>query len=155
MFLFGQGHKREGCSGRKTAVSLRYVREGEAGAPSKTTHSVVLRGRNTRALLIMMWVPGDITGNAFGSWFLDEPCDNLIYLELADCQLTSVPKEMGRVIPNVRVLNLNHNFIGELDGLGGLRRLRKLSMIGSRLRNTREIVKVVRRMGELEMVDFR
>jgi Leucine-rich repeat (LRR) protein len=97
----------------------------------------------------------DPTGNTLGSWFLDEPCYNLIYLELADCQLTQIPKEIGRVIPNVRVLNLNHNFIGDLDGLGELRRLRKLSVIGSRLRNSREIIKAVRRMGEMEMVDFR
>lgn len=96
-----------------------------------------------------------ITGNALGTWFLDEPCYNLIYLELADCQLTQIPKEIGRVIPNVRVLNLNHNFIGDLEGLVELGRLRKLSMIGSRLRASREIVKAVRRMGELEMVDFR
>lgn len=96
-----------------------------------------------------------LSGNALGAWFLDEPCYNLIYLEMADCRLTQIPKDIGRVIPNVRVLNLNHNFIGDLEGLGELGRLRKLSMIGSRLRASREIVKAVRRMGELEMVDFR
>jgi len=79
----------------------------------------------------------------------------MIYLELADCQLTSVPSDLGQLIPNVRVLNLNYNFIGEMGGLEELKRLKKLSMIGSRLRGTRGIVRALRRMGELEMVDFR
>jgi len=79
----------------------------------------------------------------------------MIYLELADCQLTSVPSELGRLIPNVRVLNLNYNFIGEMGGLEELKRLKKLSMIGSRMRGTRGIVRALKRMEELEMVDFR
>ncbi|KAG8797907.1 hypothetical protein FRC16_008385 [Serendipita sp. 398] len=88
-------------------------------------------------------------------WFLDEPCYNLIYLELADCKLTRIPKEIGRVIPNVRVLNLNYNFVSELEGLEQLRRLKKVSMIGSHLRGTKGIVRAMRGMSELEMVDFR
>jgi hypothetical protein len=74
---------------------------------------------------------------------------------MADCGLKAIPQEVGRVIPNIRVLNLNYNFIGELGGLEGLVRLRKLSMIGSRLRGTRGVVGAVRGMKELEMVDFR
>lgn len=79
----------------------------------------------------------------------------MIYLELADCQLTSVPSNLGQLIPNVRVLNLNYNFIGEMGGLEELKRLKKLSMIGSRLRGTRGIIRALKRMEEVEMVDFR
>ncbi|KAG8754656.1 hypothetical protein FRC14_004860 [Serendipita sp. 396] len=96
-----------------------------------------------------------LSGNPMSEWFLDEPCYNLIYLELADCKLTRIPKEIGRVIPNVRVLNLNYNFVSELEGLEQLRRLKKVSMIGSHLRGTKGIVRAMRGMSELEMVDFR
>jgi protein NUD1 len=42
-----------------------------------------------------------------------------------------------------------------MGGLEELKRLKKLSMIGSRMRGTKGIVQTLRSMGELEMVDFR
>jgi hypothetical protein len=94
-------------------------------------------------------------GNSLGDWCLDEPCYNLVYLELAHCELTRLAGDLGRVVPNLRVLNLNYNFIGDLEPVASLGRLRKLSLIGSRVRGTKAIIRAVGRLGELEMVDFR
>lgn len=91
--------------------------------------------------------------------FLSEPCYNLLYLELAGCRLTSLPRNFSSLVPNLRVLNLNYNFIEDdevlVDALKGLGRLRKLTVVGGRVRGTKSLVKIVRGMADLEMVDFR
>lgn len=102
----------------------------------------------------MIMMMGGI-GNDLGSWCLDAPCYNLQYVELADCKLTRVPKALGETAPNVRVLNLNHNFLEGLEGVEGMRRLRKLSVIGSRIRTSKELVRAVRGLDELEVAEFR
>jgi hypothetical protein len=59
------------------------------------------------------------------------------------------------LVPNLRVLNLNYNFLEDIQALEGLTRLRKLSIIGSRVQGTRALIRVVQRMPEAEMFDFR
>ncbi|KAJ8521073.1 hypothetical protein ONZ45_g2183 [Pleurotus djamor] len=71
------------------------------------------------------------------------------------CRLTALPAEMGRMVPNLRVLNLNYNFLEDVSGLGGLGRLRKLTVIGSRLKSTKPVVKMLQGMPDVEMLDFR
>jgi len=53
------------------------------------------------------------------------------------------------------VLNLNYNFLTDARALDGLTRLRKLTIIGSRLKGTKALVRMLRRMPEIEMLDFR
>ncbi len=89
------------------------------------------------------------------SGFISEPCYNLFYLELAACRLTSLPAEFSRLVPNVRVLNLNYNFLQDIGPLQGLTRLRKLTIIGSRIKATKQLVRVLKGMLDIEMVDFR
>ena len=83
---------------------------------------------------------------------------NLVYLELAACRLTSFPPNFSNLVPNVRALNLNYNFL-ETDavchGLSGLRRLRKLTVVGGRMASTKGLLKMLQSMPELEMIDFR
>lgn len=79
----------------------------------------------------------------------------MVYLELAACRLSSLPAEFARLVPNVRVLNLNYNFLEETRALEGLTRLRKLTMIGSRIKGTKLLVRVLREMRDIEMLDFR
>ena len=95
------------------------------------------------------------TGNPLGIDFISEPCYNLIYLEIAACRLTALPGNIAALVPNLRVLNLNYNFLDDLKPLEGLRRLNKLTVIGSRLKGTKGIIKVLRGCPDLEMVDFR
>ncbi|KAG1822617.1 uncharacterized protein BJ212DRAFT_1329202 [Suillus subaureus] len=87
--------------------------------------------------------------------FIEEPCYNLLYLEVAACRLTSLPHDLARLTPNLRVLNLNYNFLNDALSLEGLTRLRKLTMIGSRLKGTKQLIRILQRMPDVEMLDFR
>jgi len=86
---------------------------------------------------------------------MTEACYNLVYFELAACRLTSLPANFSSLVPNVRVLNLNYNFLEDVGPLDGLNRMKKLSIIGSRVKGTKGLIRMVQRMGEIEMVDFR
>ena len=86
---------------------------------------------------------------------MTEACYNLVYFELAACRLTSLPSNFSSLVPNVRVLNLNYNFLEDVGPLEGLNRMKKLSIIGSRVKGTKGLIRMVQRMGEIEMVDFR
>ncbi|KAF7981491.1 hypothetical protein HWV62_33549 [Athelia sp. TMB] len=96
-----------------------------------------------------------LSGNALQGGFIEEPCYNLVYLELAACRLSTLPANMAQLAPNLRVLNLNYNFIEDARPLEGLTRLKKLTLIGSRLAGTKPLIRVLERMGDVEMLDFR
>lgn len=96
-----------------------------------------------------------LSGNKLKSEFIEEPCYNLLYLEVAACRLTSLPQDLARLTPNLRVLNLNYNFLSDALPLEGLTRLRKLTMIGSRLKGTKQLIRVFQCMPDAEMLDFR
>ncbi|TFK40704.1 hypothetical protein BDQ12DRAFT_679886 [Crucibulum laeve] len=96
-----------------------------------------------------------LSGNPLKTKFLDEPCYNLVYLELAACRLTALPEGMSVLVPNLRVLNLNYNFLEDARPLEGLTRLQKLTIIGSRLKNTKPLIRLLQRMPDVEMLDFR
>jgi hypothetical protein len=96
-----------------------------------------------------------MVGNPLKVGFLTEPCYNLVYLELAACRLTTLPKDLSRLVPNLRVLNLNYNFLDDARPLEGLWRLRKLTIIGSRLRGTKGLIRLLEGMVDVEMLDFR
>ena len=94
-------------------------------------------------------------GNGLKRDFLTEPCYNVVYLELAACRLTALPEGMCRLVPNLRVLNLNYNFLEDVRPLEGLKRLQKLTIIGSRLKNTKPLIRLLENMPDVEMLDFR
>ncbi|KAI0655635.1 hypothetical protein C8Q70DRAFT_1115791 [Cubamyces menziesii] len=96
-----------------------------------------------------------LSGNPLKPGFLSEPFYNLIYLELAACRLIQLPAEFARMVPNVRVLNLNYNFLEDPSPLRGLTRLRKLTIIGSRIKGAKQLIGVLRGMTDMEMIDFR
>ncbi|GAA6054530.1 hypothetical protein JCM3770_005831 [Rhodotorula araucariae] len=96
-----------------------------------------------------------LSGNPLPSSFPSEKFYNLVYLELAMCQLTSLPADFASVVPNVRVLNLDFNFIHDLAPLTGLTRLTRLSVVGARLGKARPVAAVLARLSELESVDLR
>ncbi|KAG1743241.1 uncharacterized protein EDB91DRAFT_1126475 [Suillus paluster] len=87
--------------------------------------------------------------------YLSEPCYNLVYLEVAGCRLTTLPHDLARLAPNLRVLNLNYNFLNDAVPLEGLTRLKKLTMIGSRLKGTKPLIRILQQMPDVEMLDFR
>lgn len=112
-----------------------------SGRKNKTRHSVVLTG--------------DLPGNPLKTDFLVDACYNLVYLELAACRLTALPEGMGKLLPNLRVLNLNYNFLEDVRELEGLKRLQKLTIIGSRLKNSKPLIRLAGQLAEAELLDFR
>ncbi|CAK5284332.1 unnamed protein product [Mycena citricolor] len=96
-----------------------------------------------------------LSGNVLSSHFFSCACYNLVYLELANCRLRSLPTGIASLVPNVRALNLNYNFLEDVRGLEGLSRLRKLSVVGARLKSTKEILRSIQGMSEIEALDFR
>ncbi|KAF8630823.1 hypothetical protein AX17_005182 [Amanita inopinata Kibby_2008] len=96
-----------------------------------------------------------LSGNAIKSGFFEEHCYNLVYLEMAACRLTALPEELALLVPNLRVLNLNYNFLEDVRPLEGLVRLKKLTIIGSRLKGTKALIRLLQRMPDVEMLDFR
>ncbi|EPQ54712.1 L domain-like protein [Gloeophyllum trabeum ATCC 11539] len=96
-----------------------------------------------------------LSGNPLKAGFMDEPCYNLTYLELAGCRLAALPANLAKLVPNLRNLNLNYNFVEDVRPLHGLSRLKKLTMVGSRLKTTKELIRVLRGMPEAEVLDFR
>ncbi|KAG8875276.1 hypothetical protein FRB97_005253 [Tulasnella sp. 331] len=128
----------------------------------RRSDGIVLSGRSIRDIKRLY-----LSGNALPAhlFISSSPLYNLVYLELASCRLTSLPQNLAACVPNLRVLNLNYNFLSGEDivrGLttppsgGGLRRLRKLTMVGGRVKSWRGVVgKLLRGLGELEVLDFR
>ncbi|KIM43242.1 hypothetical protein M413DRAFT_69231 [Hebeloma cylindrosporum] len=119
-----------------------------------------LRNQSGRGLRLLTRDVRDVkrlylSGNPLKCDFLEEPCYNLVYLELAACRLTGLPKGMARLLPNLRVLNLNYNFLEDVRGLEGLTRLQKLTIIGSRVKNSKPLIRLLEHMPDVEMVDFR
>lgn len=96
-----------------------------------------------------------LSGNPLPSSFPSEKFYNLTYLELAMCQLESLPADFAAVVPNVRVLNLDHNFIRDISPLSGLVRLTKLSLVGARVAKARPLAAVLATLTELEAIDMR
>ncbi|KAH9824344.1 hypothetical protein DFH28DRAFT_1118169 [Melampsora americana] len=95
-------------------------------------------------------------GNPIPSAFPSQRFYNLVYLELAMCQCKTLPSDLAKVMPNVRSVNLNYNFLTELDALMGLTRLQKLTIVGSRLKEFgRRLIKVLESLPELELLDLR
>ncbi|KAL8290415.1 hypothetical protein RQP46_002673 [Phenoliferia psychrophenolica] len=96
-----------------------------------------------------------LSGNPIPPSFPSTTFFSLVYLELAMCGLTSLPENLAALVPNVRTLNLNFNFLDSLDQLEGLPRLRKLTVLGARLEKCRPVARVLQSMPELESVDLR
>ncbi|KAF8606728.1 L domain-like protein [Ceratobasidium sp. AG-I] len=127
---------------------------------ARRLENLSLRNQNGRGLHLSVSSVRDIkrmylSGNPLEPGFLDVPCYNLIYLEVAACRLSTLPAELSRLIPNIRVLNLNYNFLSDARPLDGLVRLRKLTMIGSRIKATKPLMRSLQSMKEIEMLDFR
>ena len=101
-------------------------------------------------------IPG-ILGNALDKQDLfNEPLYNLIYLEVAACRLSALPPTFSQMLPNLRALNLNYNFLADVaKPLVGLTRLRKLTIVGSRLKASKSVVRMLQRMPEMEQFDAR
>ncbi|KAI0843711.1 hypothetical protein F5Y06DRAFT_255639 [Hypoxylon sp. FL0890] len=80
---------------------------------------------------------------------------NLQYLELANCGLQSLPPDLGQLMPNVRVLNLNMNAIEDITALRYIPRLKKLLVAGNRLADAGQVADVLAGFPHLARLDLR
>ncbi|SPC66967.1 uncharacterized protein UHOD_02531 [Ustilago sp. UG-2017b] len=80
---------------------------------------------------------------------------NLVYLELSACQLMHLPEDLAEMAPNLRSLNLDHNLISTLPSLSGMQRLKRLSLVGCRVKKSKSIITAVRGLTELQVLDCR
>jgi Leucine-rich repeat (LRR) protein len=96
-----------------------------------------------------------LSGNLLGSFCPTVNFLNLQYLELANCGLESLPKGLGQLIANTRVLNLNYNALSDLSPLAGIVRLKKLHFAGNRLRFLKETGRALSYLPTLGLVDLR
>ncbi|KAJ7505561.1 hypothetical protein B0H11DRAFT_1796409 [Mycena galericulata] len=159
--LYADGNVLEGDA--LHAVEHPRAAGRDRGGVLGRLENLSLRNQGGRGLGLEFLLRGDVrdakrlylSGNALPAGFLASACYNLVYLELANCRLSVLPPGLAALVPNLRALNLNYNFLEDVRGLEGLGRLRKLSVVGARLKGTKEIIRVVRGLSEVEVLDFR
>ncbi|KAK6495476.1 hypothetical protein TWF481_003493 [Arthrobotrys musiformis] len=80
---------------------------------------------------------------------------NLQYLELASCNLRTLPPNFGRLMTNIRVMNLNNNALSDIKPLYGIVRLKKLYLMGNRISNLQKLNNMLRFLPFLSELDLR
>ncbi|KAJ7926652.1 hypothetical protein B0H13DRAFT_2561704 [Mycena leptocephala] len=156
--LYADGNALERCA-------LYPVERGANGAHDRCDRlqNLSLRNQAGHGISLDFLVRGEVqdakrlylSGNALPADFLVSAHYNLVYLELANCRLLVLPPALTSLIPNLRALNLNYNFLEDIKGLAGISRLRKLSVVGARLKDAKEIIRVVGGLVEMDTLDFR
>ncbi|KAJ7202834.1 hypothetical protein GGX14DRAFT_653064 [Mycena pura] len=146
--------------GARTVVGRAAGREGRAGGVLAHLENLSVRNQRGGTPRLDVGPMRDakrlyLSGNTLPTGFLSVACYNLVYLELARCGLTALPTGVAQLAPNLRALNLNYNFLEDVRGLEGLARLRKLSVVGARLKGTKALIRAVRGLPSVEVLDFR
>ncbi|KAI0205457.1 hypothetical protein F4808DRAFT_409278 [Astrocystis sublimbata] len=80
---------------------------------------------------------------------------NLQYLELANCGLQALASNVGQLMPNLRVLNINFNAIDDLWPLRCIPRLKKLVAAGNRLSEAGKVATALAELPHLSRLDLR
>lgn len=97
-----------------------------------------------------------LSGNRLHSLSSGASFLNMQRLELASTGLESLPKTFGLDMPNLRVLNLNHNAIKDIRPLLGIANLAELHVAGNRICRLRRTTTVLRKLGKaVESIDCR
>ncbi|KAI1381352.1 hypothetical protein F4677DRAFT_402753 [Hypoxylon crocopeplum] len=96
-----------------------------------------------------------LSGNLLAS--LEPTVDflNLQLLELANCGLQRLPPDLGQLMPNLRVLNLNMNAVDDVAPLRFIPRLKKLLAAGNRLADPAQVANVLAGFPHLSRLDLR
>ncbi|WFC94486.1 hypothetical protein MBRA1_001116 [Malassezia brasiliensis] len=97
-----------------------------------------------------------LSGNALtDAEVLGARAPRLVYLELAGCQLTDVPRRLPRQTPALRTLNLDHNPLTALPAVASWPRLKRLSLVGCRVPRLEAVVQAVDGHDALCVLDVR
>jgi hypothetical protein len=131
---------------RARRIDSLSLREQRGTAPLNLPH-LLSRAYEVRKLYL--------SGNLLGSFCPTIDLLNLQLLELANCGLSALPEDVGLMMPNLRVLNLNMNALADLQPLRCVPRLKKLFAVGNRLADPANVVNVLAGFQHLAVVDLR
>ncbi|KAK6515661.1 hypothetical protein TWF506_007979 [Arthrobotrys conoides] len=95
------------------------------------------------------------SGNPISSLSILDYFVNLQYLELASCNLRVLPSNFGRLMTNIRVINLNNNALSDIKPLYGIVRLKKLYLMGNRISNLQKLNNMLKFLPFLSELDLR
>ncbi|KAI0485631.1 hypothetical protein F4859DRAFT_389436 [Xylaria cf. heliscus] len=96
-----------------------------------------------------------LSGNRLSGFNPDVDFLNLQYLELANCGLQSLAPDIGQLLPNLRILNINYNAIDDLWPLRFIPRLKKLLAVGNRLSEAGKVANALAEFPHLSRLDLR
>ncbi|EPY51195.1 SIN component scaffold protein [Schizosaccharomyces cryophilus OY26] len=77
------------------------------------------------------------------------------YLELANIQITGLPPDFAKSLPNLRVLDLSHNYISEISALKGFSLLHRLYLVGNRIEKMKNVCETLSHLKKLTHLDLR
>lgn len=82
---------------------------------------------------------------------------NLVYLEMAACQLETLPSHLASWFPMLHQLNLDHNLLSLLPSgcFSGFSQLKRVSLMGCRIKSTRSLVEAFEGCHALSVLDTR
>lgn len=75
------------------------------------------------------------------------PLSGLQLLDVASCSIQSLPADFALSFPNIRVLNLNFNFLAGINELAGLNCLSRLTIASNCIVRLRRLCQVLSRIG--------
>lgn len=96
-----------------------------------------------------------LSGNRLGTFVPLRDFLNLQILDLANSGLQGLPENLGEMIPNLRVLNLNFNGLSDISSLVGIPRLKRLHIAGNRFADIKTLLNVLAEFPWLTEVDLR
>ncbi|KAI0972947.1 hypothetical protein F4678DRAFT_427430 [Xylaria arbuscula] len=96
-----------------------------------------------------------LSGNRLSSFAPGVDFLNLQYLELANCGLQFLAPDIGQLMPNLRMLNINFNAIDDLSPLRYIPRLKKLFAAGNQLSEAGKISSALAELPHLSRLDLR
>jgi Leucine-rich repeat (LRR) protein len=131
---------------RARRIDSLSLREQHGAKPLDLSH-LLNRAYEVRKLYL--------SGNLLESFAPTIDLLNLQLLELANCGLSALPEEVGLMMPNLRVLNLNMNALSDLSPLRAVPRLKRLFVAGNRLADPVALVNALSGWQHLAVVDVR
>lgn len=96
-----------------------------------------------------------LSGNRLGTFAPLRDFLNLQHLDLANSGLQHLPDNLGDMLPNLRILNLNFNGLSDISSLVGIPRLKRLHIAGNRFTDVKRLLHVLAEFPWLTEVDLR
>ncbi|KAG2187133.1 hypothetical protein INT44_004803 [Umbelopsis vinacea] len=96
-----------------------------------------------------------LSGNALPNLQEFQNFTNLEYLELCSTQLENLPNDFSLHFPNLVVLYLAGNYLGDIAPLAGCSQLQKLVLVDNRLDNLKTTTQILKQLHSLSYLDLR